>query len=193
MSSPSKKSLCDQAARVSLYALRVLPAADVDAMEVHIDGCLDCRHQMARLRPVVDSFGHWPTDILRPPESLWEHLEQSLGSSSAHNEVRARAASWKDAPWQEAAPGLTYKGLSVDREHNRLTLLVRLAAGVEYPPHRHGGVEELHLLDGELFVDGRKLRPGDYNRAEPGTSDHRVWTETGCTCVLITSSSDVLL
>jgi hypothetical protein len=34
--------------------------------------------------------------------------------------------------------------------------------------------------------------PGDYNRAEKGTFDRRVWSETGCTCVLITSPGDVL-
>jgi len=39
--------------------------------------------------------------------------------------------------------------------------------------------------------------PGQHARAsgdrgEPGASDHRVWTETGCTCLLITSTKDVL-
>ncbi len=63
---------------------------------------------------------------------------------------------------------------------------------VEYPPHSHAHVEELHLLDGELWIDDRKLYPRDYNRAEPGTSDRRVWSETGCTCVLITSFRDPL-
>jgi hypothetical protein len=53
-------------------------------------------------------------------------------------------------------------------------------------------VEELHLLDGELWIDERKLYPGDYNRAESGTGDQHVWSETGCTCVLITSTRDVL-
>jgi anti-sigma factor ChrR (cupin superfamily) len=64
--------------------------------------------------------------------------------------------------------------------------------GVEYPPHTHAGLEKLFLLDGELWIDDRKLYPGDYNRAEPGTGDKRVWSETGCTCVLITSTEDVL-
>jgi len=59
-------------------------------------------------------------------------------------------------------------------------------------PISHAGVEELYLLDGELFIDGRKLYPGDYNRAEVGTGDQSVWSETGCTCVLLTSSEDVL-
>ena len=69
---------------------------------------------------------------------------------------------------------------------------MRLAPKTDYPPHTHAGRETLHLLDGELWINDRKLYPGDYNRAEPGTSDARVWSETGCTCVLITSTRDVL-
>ena len=45
---------------------------------------------------------------------------------------------------------------------------------------------------GELMIDDKKLYPGDYIRAEAGSVDHRVWSETGCTCVLITSTQDVL-
>ena len=71
-------------------------------------------------------------------------------------------------------------------------MLVRLAPGVAYPPHTHADIEELHLLDGELWIDDRKLYPGDYNRSEPGTGDGRVWSETGCTCVLVTSFDDIL-
>ena len=48
-------------------------------------------------------------------------------------------------------------------------MLVRLAPGAEYPPHTHAGVEELHMLQGELIVDDKKLYPGDYLRSEPGT------------------------
>jgi anti-sigma factor ChrR (cupin superfamily) len=99
---------------------------------------------------------------------------------------------WTEPEWEEVAPGISCKILSSDLEQNRVSMLVRLAPGVDYPPHTHAGVEELHLLDGELWIDDRKLYPGDFNRAEPGTSDRRVWSETGCTCVLITSPRDVL-
>jgi len=71
-------------------------------------------------------------------------------------------------------------------------MLVRLQPRVEYPAHMNAGVEELHLLQGELTIDGRTLQPGDYHRAEPGTSDMHVYSETGCACVLITSPRDVL-
>jgi hypothetical protein len=39
---------------------------------------------------------------------------------------------------------------------------------------------------------GPLAHPGDYNRAEAGSADQRVWSETGCTCVLLTSTRDVL-
>lgn len=53
-------------------------------------------------------------------------------------------------------------------------------------------IEELHLIDGELWINERLLRAGDYNYGEPGAFDERVFSETGCTCVLITSPSDRL-
>jgi anti-sigma factor ChrR (cupin superfamily) len=71
-------------------------------------------------------------------------------------------------------------------------MLVRLAPGASYPGHRHAGVEELHLLDGELWIDERKLFPGDYNYGAPGAGDESVWSETGCTCLLVTSTKDTL-
>jgi anti-sigma factor ChrR (cupin superfamily) len=71
-------------------------------------------------------------------------------------------------------------------------MLVRLAPGTDYPAHTHAGVEEVYLLHGELSINDSKLSPGDYRRAEPGTWDGTVHSETGCTCVLITSTRDAL-
>jgi hypothetical protein len=48
------------------------------------------------------------------------------------------------------------------------------------------------LLHGELRIDDRMLYPGGYNRGEPGESDQVVWSRSGCTCVLLTSTRDRL-
>jgi ChrR Cupin-like domain len=93
---------------------------------------------------------------------------------------------------EERASGIYAKLLAADGERGRLGMLVRLAPGAAYPPHVHAGIEQLYLLQGELWIDGRKLYPGDYNRAEPSTADMVVWSETGCTCILVTSSADRL-
>ena len=97
------------------------------------------------------------------------------------------APSTNEPDWDEVASGLSCKLLATDTENARVSMLVRLLPGAEYPPHTRAGVEELHLLGGELWIDDRKLLPGDYNRAESGTAAKRVWSDTGCTCVLITS------
>lgn len=94
--------------------------------------------------------------------------------------------------WKEVTPGISCKLLSRDTLRERVSMLVRLAAGVPYPPHRHAGLEELYLLEGELTVDEKKLLAGDYIWAEAGSADARVWSETGCMCVLVTSTQDEL-
>jgi anti-sigma factor ChrR (cupin superfamily) len=177
---------------VFLHALRVLPTSEIPVLEAHLSACAECRQELETLRPIVGAFVSWPTDVLWPPDSLWGRLTQRIAAETGQAPVLPPPQPPGEPDWQEAAPGLSYKVLSADTQNDRVSLLVRLAPGAHYPPHRHGGGEELYLLDGELWVDDKKLYPWDYNRAEAGTADQRVWSETGCTCVLLTSTRDVL-
>jgi anti-sigma factor ChrR (cupin superfamily) len=183
---------CERLELVSAYALRALPEDERAAVEAHIAVCATCTEELARLRPVVDSFASWPSDVLRPSESVWERLESVVGADAADRSAGTARERWKEPDWEQVAPGIACKLLATDTERQRVSMLVRLEPGTAYPPHTHAGVEELHLLEGELWIGERKLLPGDYNHAEPGTFDVRVFSETGCTCVLITSPGDVL-
>ena len=127
-----------------------------------------------------------------PPASLQQRLAQRIAADMGTEPILLPSQRWMEPKWKEVAPGISCKLLATDAERDRVSMLVRLAPGIDYPPHRHAGLEELHLLHGELMIDDRKLYPGDYNRAEPGTIDSRVWSETGCTCVLVTSTRDEL-
>jgi anti-sigma factor ChrR (cupin superfamily) len=177
---------------VFLHALRALPASEIPVLEAHLSMCPDCRQEMETLRPIIGAFVSWPTDVLRPTESVWDRLARRIAAETGQAPVLLPPLPPSEPDWEEAAPGLTYKMLAADTEKDRVSLLVRLAPGAHYPPHRHAGVEELYLLHGELWIDDKKLYPGGYNRAEAGTGDQRVWSETGCTCVLLTSARDVL-
>ncbi len=178
---------------VFLYALQALPSSEIPVVEAHISSCADCRQEIETLRPIIGSFVSWPTDVLRPSVSLWERLAQRIAEETGNEPVLPPSQLPAKPEWEEVAPGISCKLLATDMEKNRVSMLVRLAPGTDYPRHRHAGVEELHLLHGELMIDDRKLYPGDYNRAEADTVDYRVWSETGCTCVLLTSIEDVLL
>ena len=175
-----------------LYVLQALPLSEVPVALAQISACAECRQQMETLRPIMDAFVAWPTDVVRPSAPLWDRLVRRIAVETGQEPVVPPPQRWLEPEWEEAAPGISVKLLATDTDKDRVSMLVRLAPGVAYPPHRHAGVEELYLLDGELMIDDEKLYPGDYNRAEPGTADQRVWSASGCTCVLLTSTRDVI-
>jgi anti-sigma factor ChrR (cupin superfamily) len=162
------------------------------AAGIHIASCQDCQRELEALRAVVNRFICWPTDVLRPPTSLQERLAHRIAEDTGKAPVPPPPQQWSEPEWEQVAPGIECKLLADDAERHRVSMLVRLAPGASYPPHTHAGVEELHLLDGELWINGRRLVPGDYNYGAPGALDESVWSETGCTCVLVTSTGDTL-
>ena len=193
MSSASGTHGQDHSDLVLQCALQALPSSDVRRVEAQISACADCRQEMEALRPIIDAFVSWPIDVLRPSASLWGRLARRIAAETGGDPVVPVPPRWAEPEWKEVAPGISCKLLATDTEKNRVSMMVRLAPGADYPTHRHQDIEELHLLDGELIVDDTKLRPGDYRRAEADSVDHRVWSGTGCTCVLVTSIHDVLL
>ncbi|HYC94229.1 MAG TPA: cupin domain-containing protein [Sphingomicrobium sp.] len=183
---------CEQSEATSAYALEALPAAEVAAAERHIASCPDCRRDLDALRPLIGRFAAWPADVVRPRGSLRERLAARIAEETGVKPVPPELSPWSEPGWENVAPGIDCKLLATDGNRHRVSMLVRLEPGASYPPHTHAGVEELYLLDGELWIDERKLFPGDYNYGPPGTGDDRVYSETGCTCVLVTSTKDIL-
>ena len=197
MSSSPERQRCERRDLVGPYALAALEREETELMDAHLPTCAECQREYQALRPVTSTLSAWRAQTLPSPEPLWDQLAKRIASEPRQKADVAHSSNppalgWPEPRWMEAAPGIACKLLSTDSEADRVSMLVRLLPGVDYPPHTHAGLEELFLLDGELWIDERKLHPGDYNRAEPGTGDKRVWSETGCTCVLITSTRDML-
>jgi anti-sigma factor ChrR (cupin superfamily) len=192
MSASPNMSHCERADLVRAYALQALPSSEVPAIQAHIASCSDCQPEVESLEPVVNRFISWPTDVLRPTTSLQTRLALRIAEETGKPPVLPTALRWSEPEWEQVSPGIECKLLATDMERHRVSMLVRLAPGASYPGHTHVGVEELYLLHGELWIDERQHFPGDYCHAAPGTVDERVWSETGCTCVLITSTTDVL-
>jgi anti-sigma factor ChrR (cupin superfamily) len=178
---------CARGDGLSELALGALAPADAAALDAHVASCPTCSEELAALRPLVVAFGD-VNDVTKPSAPLWDRIAQRVGVSSE----TAPSVPWREPDWEAVAPGISCKLLATDAQRSRVSMLVRLQPRTSYPAHRHAGVEELHLLEGELWIEDRLLKPGDYNRAEPGTGDVRVYSETGCTCVLITSPADRL-
>jgi len=177
---------------VFLFALQALPPAEIASVEAQISSCKDCQQEIETFRPIVRSFVGWSTDVLRPAESLWSRIANRIATETNTRPFVPPLKAPVKPDWEEAAPGIHVKILARNAENDSVSMLVRLDPGTDYPRHTHGGIEELHLLHGILKVDDRTLYPGDFLHSEAGSVDQRVWSETGCTCFLVTSTKDAL-
>src|SRR5256885_16820945 len=142
----------EKAELASGYVLQSLAASEVAAAEAHIASCPDCQRELESLGPVVDRFVSWPTDVLRPTTSLQRRLALRIAGETGKQPVLPAAGQWSEPEWEQVAPGIECKLLATDTERHRVSMLVRLAPGASYPAHTHAGIEELHLLDGELWI-----------------------------------------
>jgi anti-sigma factor ChrR (cupin superfamily) len=183
---------CAQSEVTCAHALGALPEDEIPAAEAHIAACPVCRREFESLRAVTERFAAWPKDVLRPASALQARLARRIAAEAGTDAAAPPGLRWPEPEWEEVASGIECKLLATDSERQRVSMLVRLAPGARYPAHIHVEAEELHLLAGELWIDERKLVPGDYNYGAPGAGDDRVWSETGCTCVLVTSTQDRL-
>jgi hypothetical protein len=145
-----------------------------------------------RREPIPRSFVGGSTDVLRPAESLWGRLAERIVCETATQPFVPPSRAPIEPEWEEPVAGIHVKILSRNGKNDSVSMLVRLDPGTDYPGHRHAGIEELHLLHGILRIDDRTLHAGDFIHSEPGSVDRRVWSETGCSCFLLTSTKDAL-
>lgn len=102
--------------------------------------------------------------------------------------ITAAEGDWVDA----GVPGVRVKILAIDRERDRVTMLLRGDPGARYPAHRHSGPEECYVIRGSVTVEGRLLHAGDFHHAE-GDSDHdELWTDEGVEVLIVATASDYL-
>src|SRR5678815_4055682 len=163
MSPSPDLSRCERSEVTCAYALQVLPASEVAAAEAHIASCPDCQRELESLRPVVDRFVAWPTDVLRPTTSLQGRLALRIAEETGKQPVPPPARQWSEPDWEQVAPGIECKLLAADVERNRVSMLVRLAPGASYPTPPHARLERLPPSVGGVWIAAGEIAPGDYN------------------------------
>ena len=188
----------------SLYSLGALSESEKAAYEAHLGaGCAVCVAEVASFNRVTGTMG-LGVDPVVPQAGLRERVMETIAKTPqprAHSSpgvlydkdglLITRPA---EMPWTAGAlPGVFLKVLFNDATRGFSTAMVRMTAGTHYPSHRHAGVEELHLLEGDLWVGDLPMRPGDYCRGEAGSIHEEIITETGCLFVVTSSHQDELL
>ena len=178
------------------YALGTLDPEQAASFESHLaEGCGVCDREVRAFAAVAGHLGY--AALAGSPRA--EVRDRLLARIQVQPSAEAAQPGWTivrstEGEWQGAGlEGLFIKRLFLDEAGQRQILLGRMAAGVRYPSHRHVGTEQLYVLDGDITVEGRVLRTGDFCGAIGGTIHDSSFSTGGCTFLLEHSTQDEVL
>jgi anti-sigma factor ChrR (cupin superfamily) len=87
--------------------------------------------------------------------------------------------------WQPVHEGIFAKTLFKNVENGTTTYMVQFMPGARTPLHRHPGMEECMVIEGDFQVDGKDLRAGDYHCAMPGSIHDRPYSINGAMVLIV--------
>ena len=208
MMNTAEGEVCGSAA---LYALGALEGEEARAFEAHLsEGCDACASELRGFESVVGSLGLAAQEAEPPASaraSLLERLAARSDSDSGDAETSAaeesasagapedsrslcgegflvvRAGEGQWLPTGDA--GVSFKLLYTDRERGTFTTLVRMEAGAHIPAHRHLGVEQCLVIEGDLRAGGVEMYAGDFNCSLPGSVHEEIATNAGALFLIV--------
>lgn len=188
---------------VPLYALDLLELEDRLWVEAQVVDAPDLAEELANYQTAVGLVPYSAAPVPMATD-LRDRLFNRLGLDSLAPEIVTEpkippelpsdremfAMRSQDLQWQpHRVAGVQCAILFVDSVQRIRSLVVKVAAGVTYPLHRHGGIEEIYMLEGDLKIDGDTYFAGDYLRSPLG-SIHSPSTSTGCMFMIRASMDD---
>jgi hypothetical protein len=188
----------------ALYALEVLDQKDRRLVEEYLAEFPEDESKLEELRDAVDFLPYAAPQVpiasdlkdrlferIADESKAWDHIPLAfagIDSNLPFFSVRASELQWQPHP----VPGVAIAKLHEDRIKREIICLLRAQPGVRFPTHRHGGTEEIFMLEGNLVINGEVFGPGDYIRSNPG-SIHSPHTFNGCQLFLRTSLDNEIL
>lgn len=180
----------DACGLAALYSLGALHGDELWEFREHLAGCGDCADELDGFDAVTAELG-FAADSVSPSPILRDRLLDAI------TEAGEPAPSPFDRPgdeWREtASPGVRFRVVSVDEVERRVLAVVRADAGAVYRRHRHAGLEEMFMLEGDLRFGERVYVAGDYVRSEGGSEHETSETRGGCSFLLRASLDDGLM
>ncbi|MGE0133007.1 MAG: cupin domain-containing protein [Blastocatellales bacterium] len=184
--------------QAAMYALGMLSQSEAQAFESCLSGNQKgYADELASFDAVVAELGLSALE-LTPPERARKQLLVTVASEAETTEIPVIENLASPAPeyhsvrldegkWKRLAEGVFVKTLFIDREKDLVTSLVKLEPGARFPRHRHPGIEESVVILGDCHVNGEAFMPGDYRRADAGTTDGEITTINGTTYLVVAS------
>jgi anti-sigma factor ChrR (cupin superfamily) len=183
--------------RAALYALGALDPEEARDFEEHASQCAPCAEELRCFRAVAAALAVAPGEA-EPPASVRSRLlarvsegggreaadeSASTGDESAAGFLVVRRDEGKWRPTGDA--GISYKLLYADAERGTYTTLVRMEPGSRIPAHRHLGVEQCLVLEGDLRSGDTEMSAGDFNCSLAGSVHGEVVTDGGALLLFV--------
>jgi len=177
--------------RAALYALGTLTQNEARAFEDHLaGGCDECVAELRASEQVTRSLAFLETEV-EPPPRVYERVvgfvtqAPPLKAAAAHARGELTTVRKDDGQWFESSPGVMVKRLFENPETGSFTTLVRMLPGAVGTLHRHPGIEECIILEGDFHVAGGRLGPGDYHIAGASSIHDKPYSIGGALLLII--------
>jgi anti-sigma factor ChrR (cupin superfamily) len=182
----------EAAGRAALYALGALEGDEAREFEEHLlAGCAACEAELREFETVAGDL-RLAAPEAEPPAAVRARLlalvseekgggESGAGPSPGFLVLRAGEGRWR--PTDDA--GVSYKLLFADRERGTVTTLVRMEPGSRIRSHRHLGVEQCLVLEGDVRSGSVGMTAGDFNCSMPGSIHEELMTDGGALLLLV--------
>jgi anti-sigma factor ChrR (cupin superfamily) len=188
----------DLQGQAALYALGTLDAEESRAFERHVAaGCEACAAELREFEDVVAQLA-FIAPPATPPASVRARLLKLVSaggvSSDASDETRTAPGAAADflvlrageGEWIETEDaGVSYKLLFADAALGTFTTLIRMQPGARVPAHRHLGVEQCLVLEGDLRTGSIAMEAGDFNCSLPGSVHDELITDDGALLLIV--------
>jgi anti-sigma factor ChrR (cupin superfamily) len=175
------------------YALGALGVEEARVFEEHVaGGCGVCRSELDAFAATVSALAFSAAEQ-QPSPGARSKLLSSLNNDRKRERVDSTAASaaqfvsirGEEGEWREVQEGVLMKQLYVDHSIGLATSLVKMLPGTSLPRHRHNGVEQFYVIEGDCHVHDETLGAGDYHRADAGSIHNTTYTLQGTMFLLV--------
>lgn len=201
--------------RAALHALGTMTQNEARIFEESLtDLAVENQAELETFDEVVHLLGH-AAAAATPSETVWEKLsaiiaaepnciepvkEEPGAGDGSQSQLPLQEMKPQDPPpalltirkdegeWREFSEGIFVKPMFQNQQQGTSTYMVKMVPGARFDLHRHRGVEECMMIEGDFHVDGKVLGPGDYHCALPGSIHERPYT-VGGTLFLVVSSA----
>ena len=177
--------------RALLYALGTLTQNEARAFEDHLaDGCNDCEAELRASEQLTHSLAFEAAEI-EPPPRVFERVvgfvtkEKQLSPVAPNAPGQLTTVRKDEGRWFESSPGVLVKRLFENPETGTFTSLVRMLPGSIGTLHRHPGIEECIILEGDFHVAGSVLGTGDYHIAGAASVHDKPYSIGGTLLLII--------